>query len=251
MKVLIISDVHANLWALRAVIHDAGPVDYVLCAGDIVSYGPDPRATLDSLRATGVIAVRGNHDHAVAFGADPKASPAKQPLALAMRDWTRSQLQRADIAWLARLPLHLTWELAGTRFAVTHAMPRDPLYDYHLRPDASAEFIAEQTAGIDADMLVVGHTHWPLLREVGSNLQRAISPQRVTRGDLQIVNPGSVGQPLDGDSRAAYALWEDGEITLRRAEYDQMPVLAALGRLPIEPPLREGLASMLRLARLD
>lgn len=236
MRVLIISDVHANVWALRAVVHDAGPMDYVLCAGDTVSYGPDPRTTLDSLRAHGVIAVRGNHDHAVATGADPKASPAKQPLALAMRDWTRSQLQPADIAWLARLPLHLTWELAGTRFAVTHATPRDPLYDYHLRPDASAEFIGELTAGIDADVLVVGHTHWPLARAHGS---------------LQVVNPGSVGQPLDGDPRAAYAVWEDGTITLRRAEYDQMPVLAGLGRLPIEPPLREALGSMLRLARLD
>lgn len=236
MKVLIVSDVHANLWALRAVIRDAGPVDYVLCAGDIVSYGPDPRATLDSLRALGVIAVRGNHEHAAAFGADPKASPAKQSLALAMRDWTRSQLEAADTAWLARLPLRLTWEVAGTRFALVHATPRDPLYDYHLRPDASEAFVQEVTAEIDADVLVVGHTHWPLLR---------------THGDLQIVNPGSVGQPLDGDPRAAYAVWDDGRITLRRAEYDQSPALASLGRLPIDLPLREALGNMLRLARLD
>jgi putative phosphoesterase len=236
MKVLIIADIHANLWALRAVVHDAGPVDYVLCAGDIVSYGPDPRATLDSLRAQGVIAVRGNHDHAVASGADPKASPAKQPLALAMRDWTRSQLEPTDIAWLTRLPLRLTWELGGTRFAVVHATPRDPLYDYHLRPDASAEFINEVAAGTDADVLVVGHTHWPLLR---------------TYGKLQIVNPGSVGQPLDGDPRAAYAVWEDGQITPRRAEFDQSRALAALDRLPIDPPLRDALGNMLRLARLD
>lgn len=236
MKVLIISDVHANPWALRAVVHAAGPADCVLCAGDTVSYGPDPRATLDALRAAGVIAVRGNHDHAVAFGADPKASPAKQPLALAMRAWTRSQLEPTDIAWLARLPLRLTWEVGGTRFAVVHATPRDPLYDYHLRPDASPDSMGELTAGIDAEVLVVGHTHWPLLR---------------AQDGLQIVNPGSVGQPLDGDPRAAYAVWEDGRIALRRAEYDQAPVLAALGRLPIEPPLREALGNLLRVARLD
>jgi hypothetical protein len=124
MKVLIISDVHANLWALRAVVHDAGPVDYVLCAGDIVSYGPDPRATLDSLRAQAVIAVRGNHDHAVATRADPQASPAKQPLALAMRDWTRSQLEPADITWLTRLPLRLTHEAVELR-AEHIAFPAD------------------------------------------------------------------------------------------------------------------------------
>ncbi len=236
MKVLIISDVHANLWALRAVLHDAGPVDHVLCAGDTVSYGPDPRATLDTLRARGVIAVRGNHDQAVACGTDPRASPAKQPLALALREWTRSQLEATDGAWLARLPLHLTWEIAGTRFALLHATPRDPLFDYRLRPDAPAELVSELTAGVDADVLVLGHTHWPLVR---------------AGGDLQVVNPGSVGQPLDGDPRAAYALWEDGEITLRRAAYDQAPVLAAVDRLPIDRPLRATLGHILQRGRVD
>jgi protein phosphatase len=236
MRVLIISDVHANSWALRAVVHDAGAVDHVLCAGDTISYGPDPRTTLGLLRERGVIAVRGNHDHAIAFGADPKASPAKQPLALAMRDWTRCQLEAADVAWLARLPLRLTWEIAGTRFAAVHATPRDPLYDYHLRPDAPESLVREITAGIDADVLVVGHTHWPLLR---------------AHGNLQVVNPGSVGQPLDGDRRAAYAVWEDGTITLRRAEYDQAPALATLERILIEPTLREALGNMLQRARLD
>jgi len=236
MKILVISDVHANSWALRAAIQDAGPVDHVLCAGDTVSYGPDPRATLDLLRECGVIAARGNHDHAVASGADPRASPAKQPLALAMRDWTRSRLELADVAWLARWPLRLLWEVGGTRFAVVHATPRDPLYDYRLRPDAPDDLVREVAAGIDADVLVVGHTHWPLLR---------------THGPLQIVNPGSVGQPLDGDPRAAYAVWEDGRITLRRVAYDQAPVLAALRSLPIERRLRDTLGSMLRRARLD
>lgn len=236
MRVLIISDVHANSWALRAVVHDAGAVDHVLCAGDTISYGPDPRSTLDLLRKRGVIAVRGNHDHAIAFGTDPKARPAKQPLALAMRDWTRCQLEAVDVAWLARLPLRLTWEIAGTRFAVVHATPRDPLYDYQLRPDAAAEFVNTVVAGTDADVLVVGHTHRSLLRKSGK---------------LQIVNPGSVGQPLDGDPRAAYSVWEDGNITLRRVEYDQSPALAALNHLPIDPPLRDALGNMLRMARLD
>lgn len=236
MRVLIVSDVHANPWALRAVVRAAGPVDYVLCAGDIVGYGPDPRATLDAVRAQGVIAVRGNHDHAVAFGADPKASPPRQPSALALRDWTRSRLEPAEMAWLSRLPLRLTWEGGRTRFAVVHATPPDPLYDYRLRPDAPEAIIREVAAGVEADVLVVGHTHRPLLG---------------THGKLRIVNPGSVGQPLDADPRAAYAVWEDGRIALCRAEYDLSPVLAALGRLSIDPPLRAALARMLRLARPD
>ncbi len=236
MRALIIADVHANLWALRAAARQARPVDYILCAGDTISYGPEPWATLDWLHHRGVIAVRGNHDHAVAFGADPRASPAKQLLALAMRDWTRSQLTAEDISCLARLPLRLTLEIGGARFAVVHATPDDPLYDYRLRPDAPQALVQEIAAGIEADVLVVGHTHWPLLR---------------VPGDLQIVNPGSVGQPLDGDPRAAYAIWEDGTTTLCRAEYDQTPALAALERVPIDGPLREGLCGMLRNGRLD
>ncbi|MEW6197592.1 MAG: metallophosphoesterase family protein [Planctomycetota bacterium] len=125
--------------------------------------------------------------------------------------------------------------MGGRRHALRLG-PRDPLCDYHLRPDASAEFVNEVAAGTDADVLVLGHTHWPLLR---------------THGELQMANPGSVGQPLDGDPRAAYAVWEDGKITPRRAKYDQAPVLTALGRLPIDRPLRDALGSMLRLARLD
>ena len=231
MKILVISDVHANSWALRAAIQDAGPVDHVLCAGDTVSYGPDPRATLDLLRECGVIAARGNHDHAVASGADPRASPAKQPLALAMRDWTRSRLELADVAWLARWPLRLLWEVGGTRFAVVHATPRDPLYDYRLRPDAPDDLVREVAAGIDADVLVVGHTHWPLLR---------------THGPLQIVNPGSVGQPLDGDPRAAYAIWEDGEVRLRRTPYPVERTVRQLEALSLPPAITQRLAAILR-----
>jgi len=235
MRVLIVSDIHANRWALRAVARNVGSVDHVLCAGDAVNYGPDPRAALDWLRESGAVAVRGNNDHATAFGVDPRASPARQPLAVAVRDWTRGQLDAADLAWLSRLPVRLTWEIPGTRFAVVHATPRDPLYDYRLQPDAAEAFVREVAAGVEADVLVVGHTHRPLLRRCGN---------------LQIVNPGSVGQPLDGDPRAAYAVWEDGTITLGRAEYDQTAVLSALQQLPIDLPLREKLVSMLRHARI-
>ena len=106
MRILLISDIHANSWALHAVEQDAGPVDQILCAGDTVNYGPRPGAILDRLREREVVTVRGNHDNAVAFAVDPKASPAKQPLALAMRDWTRRQLEPTDFAWLLSLERH-------------------------------------------------------------------------------------------------------------------------------------------------
>jgi len=236
MRVLIVSDIHANSWALEAILRDAGPVDFFLGAGDCVNYGPDPRGAVELLRRQNAIVVRGNHDHAVAFGADPKASPTKQHLALALRDWTGARLGPAGVGWLSRLPLALTWECGGTRFLIVHATPLDPLFDYRLVPQASDTLLDEAFREVQADVAIVGHTHWPFLRE--------------HRG-MQVVNPGSAGQPLDGDRRAAYALWEDGRIALCRAAYDQSGVVEALQCLPIAHSLIDELESMLRDGKMS
>lgn len=233
MRILIVSDIHANPWALHAVAREAGAVDHILCAGDTVNYGPDPQAVVTWLRDHAVITVRGNHDHAVALDVDPKASPAKQAVALAMRDWTRSQLAPSDLTWLARLPLTADWEIGGCRFALVHGTPLDPLYDYRLSPRSAEALLDELTTGLRTDVLVLGHTHLPLLRR--------------WRG-IQIVNPGSVGQPLDGDARAAYAVWEDGVLSLRRSAYDQTDLIDQLGRVPLASPLGAELIHMLRRA---
>jgi putative phosphoesterase len=236
MRILIVSDIHANPWALAAVEKDAGQFDHVVCSGDTVNYGPAPGVAVTWMRERGAIAVRGNHDHAVAFHADPKASPAKQPLALAMRDWTRAELSPGEITWLARLPLRVHWEIGGAHFEVTHATPIDPLYDYRLTPQSCDAILDEVAHNVRADVLVVGHTHFPLVRR---------------HGGLQIVNPGSLGQPLDGDVRAPYALWQDGVIHLRRAEYNMTPVLNAIGQLPVDAAVRDDLMVMLQEASIS
>ena len=218
MRILLLSDIHANSWALRAVRADARAAEHTLCAGDVVNYGPDPTRVISWLRNHQAVTVRGNHDHAVAYSTDPKASPTKEPLALAMRDWTRDQLEPADMAWLLARERKLLWEEGGVRFLIVHATPVDPLYDYRLTPNASDSLVAELTRGVKADVLLVGHTHLPLLRKYRN---------------LTIVNPGSVGQPLDGDPRAAYAIWEDGEVTLRRVDYDRQAAVDALAKLPL------------------
>jgi len=235
MRILILSDIHANTWALRAAEQDAGAVDYVLCAGDTVNYGPDPHGAIQWLRERQALVVRGNHDHAVALEADPKASPAKQKLALATRDWTRSVLSPDDLAWLLALPTGLNCELHGTRFAVVHATPWEPLYDYRLTPQAASNLLDRAAVDTAADVLVTGHTHLPFARE---------------HKGLMIVNPGSLGQPLDGDPRAAYAIWEEGTIRLCRVSYDLAPVIDALRRLPLEPRLIDKLAAILREGRI-
>ncbi|MEP0848760.1 MAG: metallophosphoesterase family protein, partial [Phycisphaerae bacterium] len=183
----------------------------------------------------GVIAVRGNHDHAVAHDADPRASVAKEPLAVSMRDWTRIQLDVNERNWLRRLPLRLTWEYDGVRFALLHATPREPLFDYRMTPSLSDLAVGELVSGVDADVLVVGHTHLPFARDWGR---------------LRIVNPGSVGQPLDGDPRAAYALWQDGEIRLRRVTYDIDAAAEAIDRIELRPERRTALMEILRRGRV-
>lgn len=236
MRILILSDIHANPWALAAVEQDAERFDHVICAGDTVNYGPAPGATVAWLRQRGAIVVRGNHDHAVAFHADPKASPAKQPLALAMRDWTRAQLGPTELSWLARLPLSVQWEISGVLFAVTHATPIDPLYDYRMTPRGCDAILSEVAGKVEADVLVMGHTHFPLV---------------CRHGNLQIVNPGSLGQPLDGDVRAPYVLWEDGVIHARRVQYDMEPLLGALRQLPVDAAVRDDLVAMLQQASIS
>jgi predicted phosphodiesterase len=95
--------------------------------------------------------------------------------------------------------------------------------------------LEEITAGIDADLLLTGHTHLPFMRQYRN---------------LLIVNPGSVGQPLDGDPRAAYAVWEDGRVSLHRVLYDQTHCLNALLRLSLSAPIRDQLTATLRAGRI-
>lgn len=187
MRILIGSDIHANPWAIHAVERDAGAVDHVLCLGDCVNYGPDPRGVIAWLQDQHAVTVRGNHDHAVANLSDPKANPAKQSLALAMRDWTRDQLDQADLDWLTELPLSLTLELAGTCFSLIHASPSDPLYDYRVTPQASDDLLQEITSPIHADVLLMGHTHLPFHRRL-RNLE-IVNPARSVNLWIAMLGP--------------------------------------------------------------
>ena len=235
MRVLIISDLHANIEALEAVKKAAGKVDRVLCAGDVVNYGPAPAECIDWLRREGAVVVCGNHDLSVAAGTDPKTAPDRQPMALATRNWTRAELREPEIDWLANLPRQKSFELGGANWLMVHATPSNPLYDYRLQPDASEKVVEELTRDLQADVMVVGHTHLPMLR---------------TRRNLQIINPGSVGQPLDADSWAAYAIWEDGQISLHRVGYDQDRVCQQLQGLPLSRFHRDALCGLLRHGRM-
>ncbi|WP_105318430.1 metallophosphoesterase family protein [Thermus tenuipuniceus] len=218
MRILILSDLHGNTWALQAILRAAGPVEAVLFAGDVVNYGPSPRGVVSWLRRVGAVAVRGNHDHAVAFGGNPKAAPRKAPLAGALLEWTKKALRPEDLAYLRSLPLYAVWAGNGVRFALIHGSLQDPLYDYRLDPQAGDEALMEAAESLRAEVVVFGHTHLPFIRRIGDRL---------------FINPGSAGQPLDGDPRASFVLYEEGRAQLYRVQYDLQGLLGALEGLPL------------------
>ena len=118
---------------------------------------------------------------------------------------------------------------------MVHATPPDPLYDYRLTPSAPHSILAETLTGFEADFVVLGHTHLPFIRK---------------HNRLMVVNPGSVGQPLDGDPRAAYAIWEDGVVTLHRAAYDQAELIKSLDELGLENDLYGSLRRSFELGKV-
>jgi protein phosphatase len=203
MRYLILADIHANIDALEAIDE---PYDRLIVVGDIVDYGAAPEQTILRLRERGAIAVRGNHDHAMATGADCRSSPLSYGLSVATREHFRPLLSADAMAYLRQLPARLSLDVEDTRFHVVHAAPRDPVYEY-LNGDApdSDWRMAIGELALKDEWLLVGHTHSPFIRRVGR---------------LTVVNPGSLGMPVDGDPRACFAVWEDGELRLERLAYN-------------------------------
>jgi len=233
MRVLVISDVHANWSALEAVLA-AEPFDRLMVAGDLVSYGPHPREVVEFVRTFATLAVKGNHDDALVRAVDCRCAPASKPLAEATRAVHRDLLSADQVESLSRLPRTASFGEQGITFFAVHASPRNHLYRYTLTPDASDDHIRNQVRSIRADYILLGHTHFPMVRRVGAR---------------RVVNPGSVGQPRDGDPRASYAVIEDDEVKLKRIAYDVDRTVQDLRRLPLDPRIADRLVSILRTGK--
>lgn len=199
MRILILADIHSN-WPALAAIQE--PFDACLFVGDLVDYGADPVPCIDWVRKHALATVRGNHDHAVAQRIQVRKTHGLHQLAAATRPLHWQLLSPLHMKFLARMPVTRRVLLDGKRFYLVHATPRDP-FDEYLRDDKEAW--ESRLKAIDADFVLVGHTHLQYSLEVGATT---------------VVNPGSVGQPRDGDPRCAYAMIEDGRVELRRVEYD-------------------------------
>jgi predicted phosphodiesterase len=234
MKILILSDIHANWTALQAVLAAEPQADGLIMLGDLVNYGPHPIECVRwaQANATPGWIVQGNHDRAIGCDEDPRCSAPYRSLAAAMQQYTGGRIDAVAKDYLAGLPTSQTSALGNARCVLCHAIPSDPLYGYLQLRDPRARWEAEIDAANRPDFLLLGHTHQPCVRLMNSTL---------------VVNPGSVGQPKGGDPRASYALWSDGDVLLRRAAYDVETVARDLAdcappevALPLAGVLRTG-----------
>ena len=217
MKILVISDVHANLTALEAVLASAGTVDAVWCLGDIVGYGPDPNECVQRVRALPHLScVMGNHDIAVVN--DRNIDKFNDDAEKSIR-FTKEKLAPENLAFLKKL----REKVITQTMTLAHGSPRNPVWEYLVEP-----FVAMMNfAYFSTQLAFVGHSHLPIAFTMDANGDKII--RTIAEGDLEmpisgraILNPGSVGQPRDRDPRASYGLFdpETSVWKIVRVEYD-------------------------------
>ena len=228
MRVAVLSDIHSNLRALEAVLGSLGSVDAIWHLGDVVGYGPEPEAVVARLREIGAIGVKGNHDDAVCGG---RSAEDFNPDARTAVEWTRARADETVVSYLAGLPETLVPD--GTDFTLVHGSPRAPIWEYLTDPYRAYENLAF----FETRHCLVGHTHIPLVFREGPGYVERREPDRKSGLALDerrvILNPGSVGQPRDGDPKASYLIIDTaaGRATWHRVAYDvsgtQTAMLAA------------------------
>jgi predicted phosphodiesterase len=237
MRIAIFGDIHANLEAFEVVLADAreqGCTSYI-CLGDVVGYNANPRECLEIVQSLKCPVVKGNHDD---YASSDSSLESFNPLAEVAIQWTRDQLTPPEKFWLGGLPL--ITKIRG--FTVVHASLDDPAgWGYVLNQlDAAASFSKQTT-----DLCFFGHTHTPRAYIKDSSVVGMPFDQLILEpGKRYFVNAGSVGQPRDGDWRAAYVVFDQEKrlIQLRRLRYDLEKTQGKILKAGLPPRLADRLA---------
>jgi len=230
----IISDIHANLEALEAVLADIRQqgISQIYCLGDIIGYGPNPRECIDLVKHHCQVTILGNHDQAAMF--DPEGFNQGAERAIF---WTRQQLETGDAAGNER-----RWEFLGDlprmrredRFLFVHGSARNPLNEYVFPEDIYNQRKMERIFGLVDHYCFQGHTHIPGVFTEDGNFQ---SPGELNStlvlGDQKVlINVGSVGQPRDGDNRSSYVVVDGNTVHFKRVGYDFEKTIAKIYPIP-------------------
>lgn len=237
MRTLVISDIHANLTALEAVIRHAGNVDSVICLGDLVGYGPDPNECVGLIRELpNLTCIMGNHDAALMGFIDVSAFNGEAFTALNIQ---AELLEENNRDFLELLPVRADLDT----LTLAHGSPRNPIWEYILNvTTANVNFSHFETIGC-----LIGHSHVPsIFIENEASLPQLLLPNSGDRWKPTgkfILNPGSVGQPRDRDPRASYVIYDQAEDTwlFRRVGYDVGSVIARVKSRGLPPRLGDRL----------
>ena len=243
MRYLLLSDLHGNWEALEAVAAEsAGHYDRIICCGDLVGYGPDPNLVVDWARRHVNTVIRGNHDRACCGMEDLEWF---NPVAQQATRWTMAELSENNLTWLRAL---VQGPVTVDGFLVAHGSPLDE--DEYVMSLADA---ANVFAYLESNITFFGHTHlqggfawvngwqYSILRPMPDKASVSL---RIDPGGAYLINPGTVGQPRDGDARAAYAIFDSGnaELILHRVAYDCEAVNRKIERAGLPPALGTRLA---------
>jgi len=239
MRLLVLTDIHANLTALEASLRAAeGSWERMVCLGDVVGYGPDPNEVTSRIRELGAVTIRGNHDKAAA---ELMPTDDFNPVAKAAVSWTRSQLSNENLAWLAALP---QGPLEAEGVVLVHGAFQDE-DEYVFTPAQALEGLLDSTTQVT----FFGHTHHQggfayqdSELEVLSLHPRNNEPRcalRLENDKRYLLNPGSIGQPRDTDPRAGFAIadLENQVIEFWRVPYDIGSVQQRMREARLPEPL--------------
>lgn len=244
MRILVLSDLHANDTALEAVLDAArGRWDLSVCLGDVVGYGPDPNEVTARLRELGTQTIRGNHDKAVT-GLMPTED--FNPVAKAAVDWTRAQIRPDHLAWLASLP---QGPLATDGIVLVHGAFQDE-DEYVFTPAQALDGLLDSSAAVT----FFGHTHHQggfsyqdsklEVLQIRPRNNESFAALRIEPSRRYLLNPGSIGQPRDGDARAAFAIADLDHQTVEfwRVPYDLAAVQERMRAANLPEPLVQRIA---------
>lgn len=243
MRILVLSDLHANATAFAATLDAAaGRWDVPVCLGDVVGYGPDPHEVVARLRELGGHTIRGNHDKAVAGIMDTSDF---NPVAKAAVDWTRSQLTAEDLAWLSQLP---QGPLLSDGIVLVHGALQDE-DEYVFTPAQALDGLLDSSG----EVTFFGHTHHQggfsyqdsslEVLQIRPRPSEPFSALRIEKPRRYLLNPGSIGQPRDGDPRAGFAIadLEHETVEFWRVPYDVASVQERMRAAHLPEPLAQRL----------
>jgi len=223
VSVAFISDVHSNLEALEAVLDEVGKLK-VYCCGDIVGYGASPNEVVRILRDIGAVCVLGNHDQAALSGDVGDFNPRAGMAAI----WTSNHISEGSKSFIGSLPRQVSTNISGKRLYMAHGSPDDNMWEY-VTPTTHSDLFDYYLKKVD--VMALGHTHQAF--------------QWRSDGGGLVFNPGSVGQPRNGDPRATFAILSldagDVQLEIKQVEYD----VERAAKKVIESGLPPSLASQL------